>query len=315
MVGDHRVFSSHDTSQTNGLFSITDHQYRIVQSSLLAVQSHKFFVFLGTADNNLMTGNGVHIIGMHRLSELFHHIVGNIYQVIDRTDTVSSQTSLHPFGRRTDLYIFYHSCTISWAQIRILYSYFHVVMSVFAVSLYLYYRRNKLLVKSSRRLSGNADDAVAVYTVGRNLIFKNHIIQSQSVDGAFPYYCVFRENINSVFRSFRIKLSGGTQLFNGAHHSVGVYPSELACLNRNAPGSLLSVVASCNSSSFQNYRNLISFFYIWRSCNDLDRLCSDIYLADDQFICIRVFFNFLDLSDNDLIQVSIQFLIAFHLGS
>ena len=135
------------------------------------------------------------------------------------------------------------------------------------------------------------------------------------MDGAFPYYRVFRENINSIFRSFRIKLSGGTQLFNRAHHSVGFYSSELTGFDRNTSGSLLSIVASCNSSSLQNYRNLVSFFYIWSPCNDLDRLCSDIYLADDQFICIRMFFNFFDLSDNDLIQVRVQLFIAFHLGS
>ena len=178
MIGDHGIFSSHDTGQTNGLFSIADHQYRVIQSSLLSVQSHKFFVFLGTADNDLMACNRIHVISMHRLSELFHHIVGNIYQVVDRTDAVGSQASLHPFGRRTDLYIFYHSCAVSRAQICIFYSYFHIVVSVFTVALYLHYRRNKLLVKSSCNLSGNSDNAVAVYTIGSDLIFKDHIIQT-----------------------------------------------------------------------------------------------------------------------------------------
>ena len=225
VVCDHRVLSSHDTCQTDRLFTVADHQHRIIQSSLLAVQGHKFFSVLCPADNDFLSCNCIHVIGMHRLSKLFHNVIGNIYQVVNGADAVGCQTSLHPFWRRSDFYIFYHSRTVSWAQFCIFHSNLYIVMSVFAVSLYLNYRRNEFFIKSCRSLSCNTDNTVAVHSVGSNLIFKDHVVQSQSVDSAFSHYCVFRENINSIFRSFGIKLSGRAKLFNGAHHSIGLHAS------------------------------------------------------------------------------------------
>ena len=70
-----------------------------------------------------------------------------------------------------------------------------------------------------------------------------------------------------------------------------------------------------NTSAIQNNRYLVSFFYVWSTGNDLYRLCSYIYLADDQFICVRMFLNFLNLSDYDLVQISIQLCKTFYLCS
>ena len=88
---------THDTCDTDGFFSITDHQDIFIHLTFLSVQSNKFFVFSGTAYMDLMVCDRIQIIGMHRLTIFFHDIVCDIYQVVDRADTVGCQTSLHPF--------------------------------------------------------------------------------------------------------------------------------------------------------------------------------------------------------------------------
>ena len=74
---------------------------------------------------------------------------------------------------------------------------------------------------------------------------------------------------------------------------------------RNFSGTV-AASAACHFSSVQNYRNLVPFFYIRRSCYDLDHFAADIHLADDQLIRIRVALDLFDLSNNDLLQVLIQ---------
>ena len=113
MIGNHGIFSTHDTGNAYCFFCITDHQYIFIQLTFLSVQRHKFFTCSCTADNNLFSFNRIQIIGVHRLSVFFHHIIRNIYKIIDRTDSIRSQASLHPLRRRTDLDIFYNSCTVT----------------------------------------------------------------------------------------------------------------------------------------------------------------------------------------------------------
>ena len=252
---------------------------------------------------------------MHWLSELFHYIVCNIYKVIDRADSVSCQTSLHPFWRRSDLNILYNPCAVTRAELRILYCNFYIVGCFLIISLALYYRRAELLVKSSCCFSCNSKYTVTIYTVGCNLIFKYNVIQSQGFDRTLAYNSIFRENIDSVFRCFRIHFPCTSQFFDRTHHTAGFNSAEFTFLNFDSTRSFLSVMTACYTSAVKNNRNFISFFYVWSTCNDLYRFCSNIYLTDNQFICIRMFLDLVDLSDHDLVQICIQFLEAFHLCS
>ena len=71
--------------------------------------------------------------------------------------------------------------------------------------------------------------------------------------------------------------------------------------------SLLAVMASCHTAAVQHNRNLVALMHIGSAGNDLNRLLADIYLADDQLIRIRMTLNGKDLSDDDLVQVCVQF--------
>ena len=144
---------------------------------------------------------------MHRLSVFFHYIICNINQIVDRADTYRSQTSLHPFWRWSDLNVLYDPCTVSWAKFRILNSYFDVICCIFVISCRCNHRWMKLFVKCSCSFSCNTYYTEAVYTVGRYFVFYNNIVQSKLFDRTLSHNCIIVEDIDSVFRSFRIHLS------------------------------------------------------------------------------------------------------------
>ena len=255
---------------------------------------------------DLMICDHIQIIGMHRLTIFFHDIVCDIYQVVDRADAVGSQTSLHPFRGRTDFYIFYDSCAVTRAEIFVFYGYFHIIIDIFVITGSCYNRRNKFFTESSCCFSCDPQYTVAIYTVGSDLIFNHRIVQSQCLDRTRTDRGVFRENIDSVFRSFRIHFSCGAKFFDGTHHTVGIHTTQFSGFDLDSARSFLTVVSTCNSSSRKNNRNFVSFFYIWSAGNDLCYFIAYIYLADDQFICIRMFFDLFDLSDHDIFQIGIQ---------
>ena len=313
IVCDHGVLTAHDTSDANSFLAIADHQNVFIHSTLLTIQCNKFLVFSCTAYNDLFVCNGIQIISMHWLAKLFHYIVCDIDQVVDRTDSVGSQASLHPFRRRTDLDTFYNSCTVARAELRILYSNFYIVGSFLIISLNFYNRRAEFLLESCCCLSCDSKNTVAVHTVRSDLILKYNVIKTKCLDRTLAYYCIFRENIDTVLRCFRIHLSCASQLFNGAHHTAGLYTAEFAFFDLDSARSHFSVMTACNTSAVKNDRNFVSLFYIWSTCYNLYALCSDIYLADDQLVCIRMFLDLVDLADHDLVKICIQFCKALYL--
>ena len=252
---------------------------------------------------------------MHRLTILFHNIVCNINQVVDWANSICSQTSLHPFWRRSDFYIFYDTRAVARAQISIFYFYTDIVMCIFCVTGRCDNRRFKLLIEGCCSFSCNTDHAVAVYTVGCNLILKYDVISSQCFDCISTNFCILRENIDTVFRSLRVHIGIASQLFDGTHHTVGLYTTQFSFFNLNSAFYHLSVMASGNTSAVKNNGNLISYFYIRSTCNNLSHLASHIDLTHDQFICIRMSFDFLNLADYNLVQICIQLFKAFYFCS
>ena len=93
---DHGILSTHDSGDTDCLVCITDHQNTVIHCAFLSVQCCKLLILSGASHNDLMTCNCVKIVRMHRLSVLFHHIVGDVDNIVDRTDTVGTKSLLHP---------------------------------------------------------------------------------------------------------------------------------------------------------------------------------------------------------------------------
>ncbi len=62
-------------------------------------------------------------------------------------------------------------------------------------------------------------------------------------------------------------------------------------------------------------RNDISDFQVGCTCADLQHLASDIHLADQQVICIRMLRDFFHPSDNDFLKVMVESLPSLDLGA
>ena len=315
IICDHGVFSTHDSGYADCFLAITDHQDLIVHLTFLSIQGYKFLACFCTAHNDLSAFDGIQIVCMHRLTIFFHNIVCDINEVVDRADSVGSQTSLHPFRRWSDLDVFDNSCSISRAKFRIFYGNFDIVRCFFVISCLFYYRRNEFFVKSGCCFSCDSKYAVAVYTVGCDLIFDDNIVKAECFDRALTYDCIFREDVDAVFRSFRVHFSCASKLLDRAHHTAGFYASEFAFFDLDAARSHFAIMTARNTSAVQNDRYFVSFFDIRSTCYDLNGLCSDVYLADDEFVCVRVSFYFVNLSDHDLVEICIQFFEAFHFCS
>ena len=91
-------------------------------------------------------------------------------------------------------------------------------------------------------------------------------------------------------------ISVGAQFFNGAHHAVDFYAAQLSFFDLNA--ALTSVLPSCPpatrppSSTTGTLSPSLTFgapVTIWIV------LASDIYLADNQFVCVRDGFSILSI--------------------
>ena len=315
IISDHGVFSTHDPGDADCFLSVTDHQNLIIHFTFLAIQCYKFFSGFCTTYNNFSSFDSIQIICVHWLTVFFHNIVCDINKVVDRADSVGSQTSLHPFRGWSDLDVFDNSCCVSRTKFRIFYGYFDIIGCFFIISCLFDYRRNEFLIKSSCCFSRDSQHTIAVYTVGCDLIFDYNIIKTECFDRTLSYNRIFRENIDTVFWCFRVHFSCASKFFDGAHHTEGFYTSEFSFFDFDPTRSLLSVMSSGNTSAVQNDRYFISFFDIRRTCDDLYSFCSDVYLANDKFICIRMFFYFFNLSNYDLVEICVQFFEAFHFCS
>ena len=69
----------------------------LAKSVLLTVESYKLSAFWLSAHNNLMSLNHVSVKAMHRLTVGHHHIVGDVDDVVDRTQADNLKLVLQPF--------------------------------------------------------------------------------------------------------------------------------------------------------------------------------------------------------------------------
>ncbi len=263
-----------------------------------------------------MVCDRIQVIGMHRLSEFLHHIIGDIYQIIDRADPDRRQSSLHPLRGRPDLDILYYSCTISRTKFLVFHRYLDIIIHIFRISRLRNDRRMEFFSESRRRFPRDPDHAETVDPVGCNLIFEHHIVKPQRFHRIRPDFCILRKDIDAFFRRLRIHIFVRSQFLDRAHHAPALYAAQFPLLDLHASCHTASrLMPACHASAVQHNRHLIAFFHIIGARDDLDSLFSHVDLTDDQFISIRMLLYLIDLPDHDLIQIRIQYLVSFYFCS
>ena len=291
------VFTTHYTCDCNCFFRVGDYQHGRIQLTFYAVQCCDFFAFVCVSYNDMSVFNGVNVESVHRLTHFQHYIVGNIYDVVNRTNPCGTQSFTHPTRRRSDFYIFDSSCHITRAQCRIFDFYGNQIRCfAFAFFFYCNFRRAIRDFVCCSRFSGNTQNAEAVRTVGSDFVFYYIIFQIQYICNIFAQFYRFRENINAVFRCFGEIVSVKAQFFDGAKHTFGSNASQVACVN---------FLAACDNGIIQCNGNIVPNSYVRCAGNDCQIFASaHINGANHQFVCVGVFFNGFDMTCDNVFQFS-----------
>ena len=93
------ALTAKDTSDTHRLLGITDSQIAIGEFMFLTVKSLERCTLRHRLHHNLMTFHHVCIEGMQRLAVCHHDVVGDIDDIIDRTQANGRQLVFQPVGR------------------------------------------------------------------------------------------------------------------------------------------------------------------------------------------------------------------------
>ena len=88
IVRNHGIFTSHDSGQAYRLLIVTDRQNRGIQRVFFSVQSGEFLPIICPSHDDMLSGNRIEIVSVHRLPVFLHHIVRDIHDIIDGTDAI-----------------------------------------------------------------------------------------------------------------------------------------------------------------------------------------------------------------------------------
>ena len=127
------TLSTEHSSNTHRLFGIANAQITFAQRMLLAVERNELCAFRLCTDNDFVTFHHIGIKAMHRLSIGHHHIVGNIHDIINRTQSYQTQFVLKPCRTFLDITPRYTHTGITLTSISILY--FNLYRQVFIIHL------------------------------------------------------------------------------------------------------------------------------------------------------------------------------------
>ena len=94
----HHTGDAEDARAVLAVGRIRDQQVFRAQVVILAVKRGELLTCLGTTHDN-RAFNLVQIIGVHRLAQIKHHIVGDIHSERNRAHAGTDQTATHPVRR------------------------------------------------------------------------------------------------------------------------------------------------------------------------------------------------------------------------
>ena len=131
-VGDFAFLAAHDAGQARGAFRIADQQISAGQGMILAVQRAQRFAILGGAHDDLAAAHLVQIKGVHGMAGFQHHIVGDIYNVIDGAHAGGVEHLPQPHGRGRDAHVFDHAGGVARAAGEILHRHLNMIGDIAA---------------------------------------------------------------------------------------------------------------------------------------------------------------------------------------
>ena len=232
---------------------------------LLAVKSDELCTFGLSAHNNLLTFHHVGVEAMHRLTVCHHHIVGDVDDVVDRTQTYNLQFVLQPLGALLHLAACDAYASIAAASLGVLYLYVDRHVVVVDVELRAVGTVQRCLVtialEPSIEVARYAPVRECVRAVGCDVYLDNPvalqviILGSRLTDGS-----VLRQHDDAIMSGAHANLVFGT------NHTKRLYAAELRLLDRKLAVAVVEHAAQVGND------NLLTSSYVRCAADNLLRL-------------------------------------------
>ena len=306
-VRDLGIVTAHDAGNSGRTAAVRDADHVLIQLMHLTVQRFDALTGSRAADDNLLILQAGIVECMHRLAVFQHDIVGDIDNVVDRADTGSMQTLAHPRRRRLDLDILDQTCSITRAEIRSLIGDAQMLVDITTAALDNRRVQLELTVKGRRSLTRQTDDTHAIRTVGRDLKFSNILIQTDNCADVNANRRALRHKQQTFRIAVRRIVQRQAEFLERAHHAVGRNAAQLALGNLNTArkGGLV-----------QGNRNNTADNCVRCTGYNLNRLVlTDIYLADNQMIGVRMGNIGQDFSGNNIFELAAEIDNFLNLGA
>ena len=215
--------------------AVADDQVLAGQREFLAVQRGDALALGGTADNDLAALQRVHIKGVHGLADLQHDVVGDVHHVGDAAQAAQRQTAAHPAGGFPGGDVAHIVADVARAEVGRFHRDVQARVLIVAGGV-IGGGHFQGLVQCRRDFPGNAQNALAVGTVGGDGDVKNIVVQPHNrLDGGAGDG-VLGQIQQTVHLGAGIQVLVQAQFLAGAEHPVGLDAHEGLGLDFDAAG-------------------------------------------------------------------------------
>ena len=256
------TLSSKDTGNTHRLLSVANREVVLAKNVLITIERHKLGALGLGANHNLVALNHIGIKAMHRLAVSHHDVVGDVNNIVNRTQADNFQFILEPFGTFLHIAIGNAQANITLASLLVLD--FNIDGKVFVVN------RKRLAIRTMQRcviailhqpsiqVASHAPMRKGISTIGRDVNL-NHPIALQIVifGSRCSHHSVIGQHYDSVVAGSHANLVFGT------NHSVRLDTTKLCLLDHKL---LVSIIEHATQVG---HNHLLSGSHIRRSAHNL----------------------------------------------
>jgi hypothetical protein len=219
--------ATHDAGQADGAAGVGDHQVVWIQLALDAVQRDQRLPGKGLPDVDQRAGQQLDVVGVDRVADLDHDVVGGVHDVGDRTDARGVQPALQPRWGRRDGHVADAPAVESPAAVGRGDRDRHArVASRQRTGL----RRMQLGAGQRGDVVGHAEDRQRIATVRVEIQLEDDVVQLQPVRQVGAQRCIAAEHPDAAVVVANAKLAGAGQ------HAVGLHSHEALAPDLDAPG-------------------------------------------------------------------------------
>ena len=250
------------TGNTHGLLGIADSQVAIAQFVLLAVQCLERCALGHGLNYYLMTLYHVGIKGVQRLSVSHHHVVGDIYDIVDGAQSDGVQLVLQPVGTLLYLAVANAYAGVTLAGLCVLNFYLDgqvvIVNSKLRAVGAMHLGLVAIALQPGIQVACHTPVAQSVGTVGGNVNLNQPVALQVIVLGSgCTHYSVLGQYDDTVVTGTNANFVLGT------NHTVALYAAQLALLNHKLLVAIVKYAAQIG------HNHLLTGGYVRRTAHNL----------------------------------------------